>query len=107
MADAALYAYAYLVGTAFAALTGSALEMRAGRAAGMHPPFLTYDHKVRSLITTLAAGSYLLLCELRRAGRERPLSLPLIAAGLLFASAWALATGVVLVELMGQVRTIF
>lgn len=107
MPELALFAYAYLVGTAFAALVGSVLELRAGKSAGMRPPFLSHDYALRSLLLALAAGSYLLVCELRRARSAGPLSTPLTAAGMIIASVWALATGVILVELMGQVRSIF
>jgi hypothetical protein len=105
MPQAALFAYAYLVGSAFSALTGSAMEHRMGAAAGLRPPFVSPDRIARSLGLTLAAGSYLLVAELRTAFAKGRISAPAAIAGLLFASIWALATGILLVELMGQVRS--
>lgn len=105
MPDAALFVYAYLVGSAFAALTGASVELRTGSAAGMRPPFLSQDHIFRSLGLTLAAGSYLLVCELRAARGRGQASVPLVLAGMVFASIWALATGILLVELMARIRS--
>jgi hypothetical protein len=107
MPDAALFAYAYLVGTAFSALIGSAVELRAGESAGMRPPFRAHDHIFRSLGLTLCAGSYLLVCELRRARSWGAVSMSVVIAGLLAASVWALATGIILVELMAHVSSFF
>jgi hypothetical protein len=105
MPDAALFAYAYLVGTAFSALIGAAVELRAGAEAGMRPPFLSKRHIFRSLGLTLAAGSYLLFAELRAARGKGHVSIALALAGMAFATIWALATGILLVELMAQVRS--
>ena len=107
MPDVALFAYAYLVGSAFSALIGAAAELRADAEAGMRPPFLSQDRILRSLGLTLAAGSYLLVSELRAARGRGQASLPLVLAGMAFASIWALATGILLVELMAQVRSAF
>ena len=58
MPDAALFAYAYLVGTAFSALIGTAVELRAGESAGIaaaipgtrsHYP-LSWPHALRRLL---------------------------------------------------------
>jgi hypothetical protein len=105
MPDAALFVYAYLVGSAFSALTGVAIEQRLGAEAGLRPPFVTPDRIARSLGLTLVAGSYLLVAELRMAFAKGRISAPAAIAGVLFASIWALATGILLVELMGQVRS--
>jgi hypothetical protein len=105
MQQAALFAYAYLVGSAFSALIGSAMEQRMGAEAGLRPPFVAPDRIVRSLGLTLSAGPYLLTAELRMAFAKGRISVPAAIAGLLFASFWALATGILLVELMGQVRS--
>ena len=105
MSDAALFSYAYLVGTAFSALIGSVVEMRAGQSAGMRPPFMASDPIIRSLGLTLCAGSYLMISELRVARGRGALSTLLVMAGVLFVSIWALATGIILVELMTQVRS--
>ena len=105
MSDAALFAYAYLVGSAFSALIDAAVELRAGAEAGMRPPFLSQSHIIRSLGLTLAAGSYLLVSELRTARGRGEASVPLVLAGIAFASIWALATGILLVELMAQIRS--
>jgi hypothetical protein len=105
MPDVALFAYAYLVGSAFAALAGSAFERHMGAEAGLRPPFVTPDRIARSLCLTLAAGSYLLVAELRIAFAKGRISAPAAIAGLLCASIWALATGILLVELMGHVRS--
>jgi hypothetical protein len=107
MPDVALFAYAYLVGSAFSGLIGAAAELRAGAKAGMRPPFLTHDHIFRSLGLTLAAGSYLLVSELRSARGKGQVSVPTVLTGITFASIWALATGILLVELMAQVRLAF
>jgi hypothetical protein len=105
MPDAALFAYAYLVGSAFSGLIGAAAELRAGAEAGMRPPFLSQSHIFRSLGLTLAAGSYLLVSELRAARGKGQVSFPIVLAGMMFASIWALATGILLVELMDQIRS--
>jgi hypothetical protein len=105
MPQAALFAYAYVVGSAFSALIGSAMEQRMGAEAGFRPPFVSPDRIARSLTLTLAAGSYLMTAELRTAFAKGRISAVSALAGLLFASIWALATGILLVELMGQVRS--
>jgi hypothetical protein len=105
MPEVALLAYAYLVGSAFSALIGAAAELRTDSEAGMRPPFLSQDHIFRSLVLTLAAGSYLLVLELRTARSKGQVSAPFAFAGIAFASIWALATGILLVELMAQVRS--
>ena len=107
MPDAALFAYAYLVGTAFAALAGSAAELRAGTAGGLRPPFLTPGNIPRSLALMLAAGPFLLVRELRAARASSSLSVPSALGGLAFASIWALALGILLVELMAEARSAF
>ena len=108
MPESALFVYAYLVGSAFAALAGAAFELRAG-AGRRNAPALSLDRIIFSArcCIALAAGSYLLIAELRSA-REAPgrFQLPLTAAGMVIASIWALATGILLVELMAQVRSI-
>jgi hypothetical protein len=106
MPDAALFAYAYLVGAAFSALIGAAAELRAGAKAGMRPPFLAHDHVFRSLGLAAAAGSYLLVSELRTARENGRISVPFALAGIAFATIWSLATGILLVELMGRIRSI-
>jgi hypothetical protein len=105
MPDLALFVYAYLVGSAFSALIGSAVELHTGARAGMGPPFLTPDRIAQSLVLTLGAGSYMLLSELRMARAKRRISAFAALAGILFASIWALAMGILLVELMGEVRS--
>ena len=105
MPEAELFAYAYLVGSAFSALIGAAAELRAGSKAGMRRPFLSPDHIFRSLGLTLAAGSYLLVSEIKAARDRGLVSAPLAVAGIGAASVWALATGILLVELMAEVRS--
>ena len=105
MPDTALFAYAYIAGSVFSALIGAAAELQTGQEAGLRPPFLTQDNILRSLCFSLAAGSYLLVCELRAARADDRISAPFALAGLCFASLWALATGILLVELMAQAKS--
>jgi hypothetical protein len=105
MPESALFACAFSVGTAFSALIGAAAEMCAGSEAGMRPPFLSQNHVFRSLGLTLAAGSYLLVCELRAARGKGQVTFPFALAGIALASTWALATGILLVELMSMIRS--
>jgi Mn2+/Fe2+ NRAMP family transporter len=102
-----LLTYAYLVGSAFAACAGSLIEMQAGEAAGLRSPFVSSQNIARSLALMLAAGPYLMLAELKQANREGRLTKSTAVTGLVFVSFWALASGILLVELMAKVRDLF
>jgi hypothetical protein len=102
-----LLTYAYLVGSAFAACAGNLIEMRLGEPAGLRSPFVSHHYIARSLVLMLAAGPYLMLAELKQTGREGHLSLSAAVTGLAFVTFWALASGILLVELMAQVTGLF
>jgi hypothetical protein len=102
-----MFTYAYLVGFAFAACAATLVELRVERPAGMRAPFVTADHILRSLALVAVAGPYLLFRELKSARQEAELPLAFVLSGLVFANAWALALGIVLVEAMSLLTRAF
>ncbi len=95
-----LFTYAYLVGFSASACAATLAELSAKCPAGMRAPFVTADHILRSLGLVALAGPYLLFRELKSARQEHALPLPFVLSGLVFANGWALALGIVLVEVM-------
>lgn len=102
-----LFTYAYLLGGAFSVCAAKLAEFGIRHPAGMREPFVSADHILRSLALIAIAGPYLLFCELKAARSESDTSLTLLLAGLAVANGWALALGIVLVELMSVLATPF
>lgn len=100
MSLAALLAYAYLIGAAFAACVGYFTAWRSGQAPSLRPPFVSPDHVFRSLLLVSAAGPFLLISELKAARADSAISIPFAVTGVSIATGWALASGILLVELM-------
>lgn len=91
--------YAFTAGVTLSGVAATVLEIAAGGRAGFRPPFIGRDRLAASLGTTLAAGPYMLGNEALAAWRAGIIgTLTLIAWGAV-AAIWALASGVVVVEL--------
>lgn len=99
MHSLALMAYAFAVGLTLCGLAGAIFELAAGRRLGFHPPFVRRERFGFSLALMVAAGPFMLTNEViaaRRAGAIDWTAAALCAVG---AGIWAMALGVLAVEL--------
>jgi hypothetical protein len=94
-----MFAYALAAGLTLAGLAGTMLEIVAGRRLGFRPPFVRQSHVGVSLALTVVAGSYMLLNEAISAWRARAIRPGMLAVCAAVAGLWALASGILLVEL--------
>lgn len=99
MHSLALMAYAFAVGLTLCGLAGATFELAAGRRLGFHPPFVRRERFAVSLALMVAAGPFMLTNEAiaaRRAGAIDWTAAVLCGLG---AGIWAMALGVLTVEL--------
>jgi hypothetical protein len=99
MQSLALFAYALAVGLTLAGIAGTMLELAAGCRLGFRPPFVRPNHVGVSLALTMAAGPYMLVNEAVAAWRCGVIGRPGLGFCALTAGLWALASGILLVEL--------
>lgn len=103
MTLAQAFALAFLCGFSVAMASGHFAVWRQGAPAGLRPPYLTPERIGRSLVLSLAAGPYLLLCELRQARAENKAAAAWIVAGFALACLWMLASGIVILAASEQI----
>jgi len=99
MGAVALTCFALLAGLTFCGVLGSAMELATRQRLSFREPFVSPHHIVRSLAAAAAAGPFMLIndaLEAWRSGRVSTLFLLSCAASAL---GWALATGIVAVDL--------
>lgn len=94
-----LVCLAFLAGLTLCGLAGSTLELVAGRRLSFREPFVSSRHVVRSLFVTAAAGPAMLTNDALEAWRVGDVSTLFLASCGLTASGWALATGIVALDL--------
>lgn len=99
MQSIALFAYALAVGLTLCGLAGSAIEIASGRRLGFRAPFVSRDRFGASLAMTLAVGPFMLANEALAAYRVGAIDMLALTLCGVAATAWAMATGVVVVEL--------
>lgn len=98
MAAAQLLAFAFLVGMTVCGLSGTLLELVASRPVRFGEPFLSRRRPLLSLATTALAGPLMLANDALSAFRANRISLAGLASSALVAMAWALATGVIVLD---------
>ncbi len=103
MTLATAFIFAFLCGLAIASACGYYAQWREGVPAGFRPPFVTRERMVRSIVLSVFAGPFLLTNELRAAWRMRDVSATWIVAGAGIASAWMLASGIVILGVSEQI----
>ncbi|QDZ00837.1 hypothetical protein FQ775_10830 [Nitratireductor mangrovi] len=98
MIHVATAAFVVACGLVFAGLTGSLMELWAGRRLDLREPFVTRQHVWRSLMLTAAAGPFMLVnTALERAQGGTGDRLVVFSA--LIAAFWIVASGVVVADL--------
>lgn len=99
MATLLLLTYALAAGLTLSGIAASMLELATGRRAGFRPPFIERGRILSSVASAAAAGPYMLGNEALAAWREGIIGRRALAFWTGIAAAWALASGVILVEL--------
>ncbi len=99
MHSLALMAYAFAVGLTLCGLAGAIFELAAGRRLGFHPPFVRRERFAVSLALMVAAGPLMLTNEAIAARRAGAIDLTAAVLCGLGAGIWAMALGVLTVEL--------
>ena len=92
-------AFTLVAGLTFGGLAGSALEASAGRPLSFRAPFVSPRRIVRSLAVTLSAGPYMLVNDAMEAWRAGDVSTTVLLSCGMTATAWVLASGVVVIDL--------
>jgi hypothetical protein len=98
MVAAQLLAFAFLVGVTVCGLSGTLLELLASRPLRFGEPFLSRQKPLRSLAATALAGPLMLANDALFAFRASRISIAGLASSAVIAAAWALATGVVVLD---------
>ncbi len=99
MRSLALMAYAFAVGMTLCGLVGTTFELVAGCRLGFHPPFVRRERFAVSLALTAAAGPFMLANEAIAARRAGAIDGPATALCAVAAGIWAMALGILTVEL--------
>jgi hypothetical protein len=99
MATLALTCFAFAAGLTLCGLAGSTMELFVGQRLSFRAPFVTSRHVLRSLLVAAAAGPLMLTNDALEAWRSGEVSMLLLLSCALSAAGWALATGIVTVDL--------
>ena len=102
-----LVIYALAVGLTLSGLAASLLELAKGAHAGFRPPFVERGRLVASFGATAAAGPYMLGNEALAAWREGIIGRRALALWTVVAGLWALASGVLVVEVALAASVVF
>jgi hypothetical protein len=94
---------AFVAGTSLSAVAGNLVEAKTQLRARLDRPFVDSDKIVLSLLRVLFAGPYLLVGEAEVAKEEGRAGLAVWSASILFAGLWCLASGILCLELIGQI----
>ena len=93
-----LLAYSLAAGLTVSGVAACLLELATGRRLGFRPPFLVRERLLVSLFRAAAAGPYMVGNEALAAFREGVIGPLHLAAWTAIATAWALATGILVIE---------
>ncbi len=99
MASLALICFALLTGLTVCGLLGSTMELATRRRLSFREPFVSPRHIVRSLAAAAAAGPFMLINDALAAWRSGRVSTLFLLSCAVSALGWALATGIVVVDL--------
>ena len=100
----ALVAFVLAAGFTFCGLSGTAIEIIAGRRLSLSEPFVTSDNVCRSLVVVLLAGPFMTLNEAVAAARAERIGGAVFAAVLGFCLLWSAAMGVFVLGLVESLR---
>ena len=95
----ALVAYALAAGLTLCGLVGTLAEISSGRRLGFRPPFVVKEHFARSLALTVGAGPFMLVNEALAARRAGLINASVLTMWSALSVVWAMAAGVLIVEL--------
>lgn len=98
-----LTAFAFVTGLTAGGLVSTPMELLCGRRLAFAEPFISSSHLARSLAATAFAGPFMLVNEAVAAHSARNISRLSLLSCLCTAMLWALALGVVLLELAAAV----
>ena len=97
-----LICFAFLTGLTLCGLAGSTMELVAGRRLSFADPFVSSGHVLRSLAAAAAAGPFMLANDALDAWRRGDVSALVLIFCTLTSAGWALATGVVAIDLASR-----
>ena len=97
-----LICFAFLTGLTLCGLAGSTMELVAGRRLSFADPFVSSSHVLRSLGAAAAAGPFMLANDALDAWRSGDVSMLTLFSCVLTSAGWALATGVVAIDLASR-----
>lgn len=92
------FIFALLTGMVVSALIGNVVEWRTGQVAKLSAPHVIPERIVKSLLLVASAGPYLLVNEALQLAR--PVHRGLIVFAILAALTWALASGILWLEIL-------
>ena len=95
--------FAFLTGVTVAGLSSCLMQIATGRSVGFVEPFVCNRRIVRSLLTTLAAGPFMLGNDALAAWRERRSGWGTMLVACLVCGLWASATGILVLEVASRV----
>lgn len=98
--------FAFMVGLTASGLAGSAMELISGRRLAFVEPYVSPVHILRSLAATACAGPLMFANEALDARRQGRISAPALISCGCTATIWALALGVVLIDIASQAGTL-
>jgi hypothetical protein len=90
---------AFLTGLTLCGLAGSTMELVSGCRLSFADPFVSSRHVLRSLAAAAAAGPFMLANDALDAWRRGEVSPLVLVSCMLTSAGWALATGVVAIDL--------
>jgi hypothetical protein len=102
-----LICYAFMAGLTLCGFLGTVMELAAGRRLSFTEPFVSHSHILRSLGSTAAAGPFMLVNDALDAWRCGHVSVGVALSCGLTSAVWALATGVVMLELAARTAAFF
>jgi hypothetical protein len=97
-------AFVLAAGFTFGGLSGTAIEIIAGRRLCLSEPFVSTDNVCRSLVLMLLAGPFMILNDAVTAAREERIGRTLFVAVLGFCLLWSAAMGVFVLGLVESLR---
>ncbi|PAQ10660.1 DUF6949 family protein [Mesorhizobium temperatum] len=94
--------FAFMVGLTSCGLAGSAMELISGQRLAFAEPYVSPAHLLRSLFATACAGPLMFANEALDAWRQGRISAPALISCGCTATVWALALGVVLIDIASR-----
>jgi hypothetical protein len=106
MGPVELLAFALFTGITLSGIAGSVLEMIAESPLSFAEPFVSRSHVAWSLTATVLAGPMMLANDAMKAWRSGDISLAVLGSCAGTSLVWALAIGIVALELAARLTTL-